>query len=117
MARTNEEQLELFADLLEPAAEIISDKEVAEILRGKGKPVTAVKLAIKNHKSAVIELLAALDGKTPEAYSVPGPVALTAKLVAMLNDPELKDLFTLQPQKTGAGSSGAATESTEDGAN
>lgn len=117
MARTNEEQLELFADLLEPAAEIISDKEVAEILRGKGKPVTAVKLAIKNHKSAVISLLAALDGTDADSYKVPSPAVLTMKLLTFLNSDELKDLFISQPQKTDAGSSGAATESTEDGAN
>lgn len=117
MSRTNEEQLELFADLLEPAAEIIGDKEVAEILRGKGKPVTAVKLAIKNHKSAVIALLAALEGEDVNSYKVPSPAVLTMKLLAFLNSDELKDLFISQPQKTGAGSSGAATESTKDGAN
>lgn len=115
--RTNEEQLELFADLLEPVAEIISDKEVAEILKGKGKPITAVKLAIKNHKGAVISILAALDGETVAEYKVPSPAGLVVKLLNLLNSPEIQDLFTLQGQTKSAVSSGSAMENTGDGVN
>lgn len=117
MQRTNEEQLELFADLLEPAAEIFSDKEVAKILQGGGKYVTAVKLAIKNHKTAVVALLAALDGVSADAYIVPAPPVLAVKLLNFLNDPDVQQLFTSPVQKTAAASSGLDTESTEDGAN
>ena len=115
--RTNEEQLELFANLLEPAAEIIADKEVAAILKGKGKAITAVKLAIKNHKSAVIELLAVLDGVPVEDYIVPNPAALTMKLINLLNSEEMKDLFTLPGQTNAAASSGSAMDNTKGGAN
>ena len=115
--RTNEEQLDLFAELLEPSAEIFSDKEVAKILQGKGKPITAVKLAIKNHKSAVVALLAALDGVSAEDYIVPAPPVLAVKLLNFLNDPDLQQLFTSPAQQNAAASSGSDMESTEDGAN
>ena len=57
MQRANEEQLELFADLLEPASEIIGDGEIAAVLKpGGGKLLNAFKLALKNHKNAVIQI-------------------------------------------------------------
>lgn len=115
--RTNEEQLELFADLLEPAAEIIADDSIKDILSGKGKPVTAVKMAIKNHKAAVVEILARLDGVEPSEYKVPGPAALTLKLLELLNNSDVTELFTTQGQKSAADASGSAMANTEDGAN
>ena len=115
--RTNEEQLELFADLLEPAAEILGDEEIAKVFKGGGKAVTAVKMAIKNHKAAVVALLAALDGESAETYVVPAPPILAVKLLNFLNDPDLQQLFTSPGQKNVAASFGSDTESTEDGAN
>lgn len=114
---TNDEKLDLFADLLEPAAEIIGDKDVAAALKGGGKPAAAARLAIKAHKGAVVEVLARLDGKNPAEYEVPGPVGLAAKLLQLLNDPELQNLFISQHQESDAASFGAATASTEGGAN
>ena len=115
MQRTNEEKLDLFADLLEPAAEIFSDPAIAEVFRSGGKTVTAVKIAIKNHKAAVIEILARIDGIPVEEYKV-NVVALPMRLIALINQPELKSLFSGQIQ-TAAASSGSATDSTKDGAN
>lgn len=115
--RSNEDQLELFADLIEPAAEIMADKQVAKILQSGARPAKAVKLAIKNHKQAVIELLARLDGVDPEDYIVPGPIGLTMKLVNLFNQPDIKDLFTVQDQSEIAADSGPATETTGDGVN
>ena len=116
MARTNEEQLELFADLLEPAAEIITDKEVSGAIKAGEKPIKAVKLAIKNHKAAVIEMLARIDGVAPDKYHV-NVLTLPVKLVNLFNKPEVQELFTLQGQTDGAAASGSATENIEDGAN
>ena len=115
--RSNEEQLELFADLIEPAAEIMADKEVAKILQSGSRPAKAVKLAIKNHKQAVIELLARLDGVEPRDYVVPGPIGLTMKLIDLFNQSEVKDLFQSQAQSEIAADSGSATVNTGDGVN
>lgn len=115
MTRTNEEQLELFADLLEPAAEIIGDTEVGEVFQKGGKPIAAVKLAIKNHKAAVVEILARLDGVDPKEYEVPGPLTLSLKLFKLFSTPEVTELFTGQSQSVAA-SGGSATENIGDGA-
>ena len=110
--RTNEEQLELFADLLEPVGEIITDKAVSEKLTA-GKMGAAIKVAIKAHTQAVIALLAAMDGVPVEEYVVPGPLGMMKKLIDLLNNPEIKDLFIGQGQATAAASSGSAMVNTE----
>lgn len=107
----NEAALDLLADIIEPATEIMADKEVYAVFQSNGKKMTAIKAAIKNHKSAVIEILAALDGVPVEDYEC-NVFTLPAKLVEILNDKELIEFFTLQGQTEGAKSSGSATENT-----
>ena len=114
--RSNEERLELFADLIEPAAEILGDKAVADTMR-TGTRAAAVSAAIKGHKKAVITILAALDGVAVADYRVPGPVGIMKRLLELINDPEIQELFTLQAQKPDAADSGSAMENTEGGAN
>lgn len=109
--RTNEETLDLFADLLEPFGELLADKEVTELLQG-GKMLKAVSKAIKGHKSAVIEILARLDGEEPSEYKV-SLIAIPKKLIDLFSNPELQDLFSSQPQMTDAAFSGSATANTE----
>ena len=113
MSRTNEEELELFADLIEPAAEILGDKAVSEAF-SSGTAVSGIKIAIKNHKQAVIEILARIDGVPVEEYKI-SAVALPIRLIKLLNRPEVKDLFTLPDQKSGAERSGSAGENIKDG--
>ena len=114
----NAEQLEIFADLLEPASEIIGDGEIAAVLKpGGGKLLNAFKLALKNHKNAVIRILARIDGIAESDYVVPDFVALWKKLVAFVNLPGVQELFMWQGQTSDGASSGSATESTEDAEN
>ena len=110
--RTNEEKLDLFADLLEPVGEILSDNALGEMVKTKQKPLKAAKHAIKNHKSAVIEILALLEGVEPEEYEV-NLLQLPIKLMNFINNPEVQELFTLQGQNGGLAFSGSATENTE----
>lgn len=105
--------LDLLADLIDPFCDILSDKEIAENLRTGGKKLTAVKLMIKKHKRAVVEIMAALDGKDPDTYEV-GVLTLPMKLLELLNDPELMSLFTSAEQTGGAKPSGSASENTDD---
>lgn len=114
--RTNDESLELFADLLEPVASILADGEVLNALQSGGPMIRAVSLAIKRHKTEVVEVLARIDGEDPATYKV-NIVALPFRLLNILNSPEVKDLFTGLEQSNAAVSSGPATENTEDGAN
>lgn len=107
-----EAAMEMLADLIEPAGEIFGDKGVAEAYR-KGNKLGAVKVAIKNHKKAVIEILAVLDGVPVEEYC-PNLFSLPVKLLEILNDKDLLQLFTLQGQTGDATSSVSASENTKD---
>lgn len=110
--RTNEETLDLFADLLEPFSEILSDNAVSEPIRKGQKPIKAVKVAIKNHKNAVIEILALLDDKDPEEYKV-NLFTLPVKLLELFSQPGVMELFIMQGRMSDGGSSGSAMENTE----
>ena len=114
--RTNEEQLDLFADLLEPCATIMADKEFTDALSDGSQLVRAVRLAIKNHKPQIIEILAALDGVDPDEYKVPNPIGLFKKIFDILKRDEVQELFTGQARTIGGASSGSATETIKDGA-
>lgn len=107
-----EEALEVLANLIEPAAEIMADKEVAEAAKTKSK-AKAISVAIKNHKKSVIEILAALEKADPNTYEV-SLLTLPIKLAEILSDKELMSLFTFQGQTGGANSSGSASVITEE---
>ena len=108
----DEEALDLLVELIEPAAEIFSDKEIAELIRNNGKPMSAVKLAIKNHKKSVIQILATLEGVPVEEYHC-NIFTLPIALLNLLNDKDLMSFFSSQGQMMEANSSGSATETTE----
>ena len=88
----NEEALDLLADILEPASEIIADEEVKKAYKNKGNKLTLAKIIIKNHKSAIIEILARLNGKAVEEYTC-NVFTLPIKLIEILNDEELVSFF------------------------
>lgn len=106
-----EEALDLFADLVEPFSVIIADKEFASLARNR-ELTKAVKVAIKSHKPEVLEILARLDGEDPATYK-PSFVTIPLKLLEIMNDPALIDLFKSQAQSVGNASSGSATASIE----
>lgn len=111
-SRSNEESLDLFADLLEPVAEILADAEVKEAF--ESKKIRGVKVAIKNHKAEVVQILALIDGIPVEEYKV-NVFTLPLKLLELLNKPEVAELFQSQGQMKVAATSGSATVNTEDG--
>lgn len=111
MERTNEELLDLFADILEPAAEILTDDEVSAVYQKRR--LSGIKLAIKKHHRAVIEIMALVEGVSPEEYKV-DLLALPVKIMAFLNRPEMNELFTLRDQQIASVSGGPATESIEE---
>ena len=106
-----EAALDLLADLIEPAGEIMSDKEIGEVF--KENRFKAIGLAIKNHKKAIMQIMAALDGVPVDEYKC-NVFTLPAKILELLNDPDLIQLFTYQGQTGDAKSSGSASENIED---
>lgn len=107
-----EKAIEVIAEIIEPATEILADPKVKLAARAKKIP-TAVALALKNHPKAVLHLLAALDGEDPETYK-PSLVEIPKNLLELFNDPELASLFTYSDQTEAAESPGPQSENTED---
>lgn len=102
-----ERALDVIADIIEPISEIMADKEVAKTMRS-GKKSKAISLAIKNHKKAVVEVLAALDGKSVDEYEC-NILSLPKQILDIVNDPAVIELFTSQTQQTST-PFGSATE-------
>ena len=106
-----EDALDILDDLIEPAGEIMSDKEIGEVF--KENRFRAIGLAIKNHKKAVMQILATMDGVPVEEYKC-SVFTLPVKILELLNDPDIVQLFTYQGQTGDANSSGSASENTEE---
>ena len=106
-----EAALDLLADLIEPAGEIMSDKQIGDIF--KENRFKAIGLAIKNHKRAVMKILATMDGVPAEEYKC-NVFSLPVKILELLNDPEMIQLFQYQGQTGDANSSGSASENIGD---
>ena len=106
-----EAALDLLADLIEPAGEIMSDKEIGEVF--KKNRFKAIGMAIKNHKKAVMQILATMDGVPVDEYKC-NVFSLPVKILEILNDPEMIQLFQYQGQTGDAKSSGSASVKTED---
>ena len=110
---TNDESLDMFAEMLEPMSVILADKEVAEKFKS-GTLAAGVAHAIRKHKPEVIQILAATDGEPVETYKV-NPIAIPFKLLHLFSAPEMKELFMFAGQKNESASSGSAMENTEGG--
>lgn len=110
----DEKALDLLADIIEPAAEIMSDQEVIETAKGENMARTA-SVILKRHKKAVIAVLAALDGVPVEEYHC-NVFSLPAKLLELFNDPDIAQLFSFAGQTEDETSSGSRMESTEEAA-
>lgn len=106
-----EAALDILADLIEPAGEIMSDKEIGEAF--KKNRLKAIGIAIKNHKKAVIQIMATMDGVPVDEYKC-NVFSLPVKILEILNDPEMIQLFQYQGQTGDANSSGSASGNTED---
>ena len=94
----NEQALDVLADIMEPTAEILADEEVKTIYKSGQPKLKLAAYVIKQHKKSVIEILARLDGKDPVTYNF-SLLTLPKKVLELLNDPGLADLFTSQEQK------------------
>ena len=106
-----EAALDILADLIEPAGEIMSDKQIGDIF--KENRFKAIGLAIKNHKKAVMQIMATMDGVPVDEYKC-NVFSLPVKILELLNDPEMIRLFQYQGQTGDANSSGSVSENTED---
>lgn len=103
---TNEQAMNAVADLIDPVCAICS-KELLAMLSNKDIKGAAKKL-LREHQQEVVTILAVLDGVKPEEYRF-NPLTLIVKVVGVLNDPEVVQLFTVQLQSVARTSSGAVS--------
>lgn len=89
---TNEEALDMLAEILEPCSEIFSDPELKKAYEGGASYVKLIKIAIKSHKKAIIEIMATLDGVPVEEYKC-NMLTLPLNLFEILNSGELTPFF------------------------
>lgn len=106
-----EAALDILADLIEPAGEIMSDKQIGDVF--KENRFRAIGLAIKNHKKAVMQIMATMDGVPVEEYKC-NVFTLPVKILELLNDPDIVQLFTYQGQTGDADSTGSASANIEE---
>lgn len=111
-----EDALDVLADIIEPATEIVNDEEIKDAFsdEGKGKKLAAVvKIALKKHKHAVLEILAACEQKPYDEYVQTVTVfTLPLKALEIFNDKELVAFFQSSLGMSTGESSGDATENT-----
>ena len=108
----DEEAIELWANLIEPIGEIISDKEIANIANSNRSKIVLAKEILKRHKKEAKEILLTLDDTPLNALNI------VLRLVSLINElneyEEIADFFVLQGQTKTDNSSGSATENTEE---
>lgn len=108
-----EKALDTLAEIVEPLGEILTDPEISEMHKAGLPKIKLVKPILKNHKKAVITILALLDGEDPENYEV-NLLTLPRKLMEVMDDKEINEVFLSQSQMTQEESFGSATENTEE---
>lgn len=109
---TDDEALDLFAELIEPVANIFGDKKISKNFR-KNNLIEVVKLAVKGYKKDLIHIMALLEGVPVEEYHC-NVVSLPKTFLMVLNDPVFKDFFSTQGEKDTEKPFGSATETTEE---
>jgi len=106
-----EKALEVLGDIVEPAMRIMKDKAVVAEAQA-GNTAGLIRAMCKGHAKDVIHILAVMEEQDPATYEV-GLLTLPAKLVQLLNDPEIQSLFTSPGQKKDKPNSGSPTENTK----
>lgn len=105
-----EDALDVLADVLDPIMDIATDEEFVKVIRS-GDKKGAIKNLLKSHKKEVLEVMAILEGESPETYEPP-LLKLPSMLLELFNDPELVSLFLSPDQVTSSGSATASIEET-----
>ena len=90
-----DEALDVLAELLEPVGEIASDAEISGMMQGgKGTIMDLCRAMLKNHKDAVVRIMAIDDGRTPEEErGILSALTIPARLLKILSVPAVRELL------------------------
>lgn len=109
-----ENAIEFIGDIIEPVSKIFSDEIVRRFFSKNADNKSAiVKHICKEYATEAIEVLAAMQGITPEEYEG-NPFTIMMQVFEIMNDPDLLSVFTLSEQKTASTSFGSASTNSED---
>ena len=107
-----EDAIDTMADLIEPITEIASDKEFEKLY--KSKPLLfSVKHCLKHHKKSVLEILAIMNCEDPD-YFEPKFWEIPKMIFDVLDDENVKALFTSQQMKNSNDTSFVAIQNTKE---
>ena len=111
------EALDLWAEILEPAAVIMADKEILSIYQS-GKPkILMAKYILKNYKKEMIAIMKAIDPAPVNGLNlITRTLAVIAEIGQEIDPGDLGDFFTSPDQNGQDITSGSRMANTEDGA-
>lgn len=109
----NEEAIDLLADILDPVAMVLADKEVSKIMKSGAPKLKVVQYLLKHHQKEVIEVLARLEGQDVSEYKC-NVLTLPRVLLEIMNDEELNAFFQSQVQSLDENASTSVTANTEE---
>ena len=92
-----EKAIEVFADLLVPVGNILTDEEISSMIRDEAPKISIVQAMLKKHAKEVIEMMAILDDVPVEKYEV-NFATLPSKLIELFSDEALSQVFQSQSQ-------------------
>ena len=119
--------LDVIADIIDPIANIVQDKDVAAMFEREAVPdgmdardffakrmCKGLPVLLKGHKADIIAIMAAIGGVTPEQYaeSLDFPKLFT-DVMELVTDNALLDFLSSSETKKGADAPGAASASFE----
>lgn len=119
--------LDVIADIIEPIANMMQDKDVAAMFKREGVPdgmdardffakrmCKGLPVLLKSHKADIIAVMAAIEGVTPEQYaeSLDFPKLFTDVMELVTDDAFLNFLSSSETGK-GAGAPGSASANFE----
>lgn len=117
--------LDVIADIIDPIANMVQDKDVAAMFERKAVPegidardffakrmCKGLPVLLKGHKADIIAVMAAIEGVTPEQYaeSLDFPKLFT-DVMELVTDNALLDFLSSSETKKGADVPGAASAS------
>lgn len=94
----NEDALDLIMNCIDPCVEIFGDKKITDAFRNhkdRNDLVKIAKLALKEHKKAVIEILAYTSGVKPKDYKA-NAFEIINQVLELLNDESILSFFSSQ---------------------
>lgn len=119
--------LDVIADIIDPIANIVQDKDVAAMFERKAVPEgmeardffaermrKGMPVLLKGHKADIIAIMAAIEGVTPEQYAASLDFTkLFADVMELVTDNAFLDFLSSSETGKGADAPGSASASSE----